>query len=194
MRRVSLRDNTQRFVHVVAHRDQVEVRTVDVPHARGRFPQPAQQTTPIRRPHEDDRELVDLVCLDEHQSLEQLVHRPETTRQDDEGLGVLHEHRLADEEVPEVDPEIDPVVESLLEGQLDAQPHGEPIGLDRTPVHRLHEAGAAAGDHSPPVAGQALTQPAAQLIMRVLGWRAGRAEDRDRPPEFGEQPEALHKL
>jgi hypothetical protein len=72
--------------------------------------------------HEDHRELVDLAGLHEGQRLEQLVHRPEAAGADDERLRVLDEHRLAGEEVAELDAEVDPLVQALLEGQLDPEP------------------------------------------------------------------------
>ena len=53
--------------------------------------------------------------------LEQLVQGAEAAGQHDEPLGVLDEHGLAGEEVPEVDAEVDPLVHALLEGQLDAR-------------------------------------------------------------------------
>jgi hypothetical protein len=59
------------------------------------------------------------VRLNQTQGLEELVHRAEASREDHEGFGVLHEHHLAHEEVPEVDRDIDVFVATLLEGQLD---------------------------------------------------------------------------
>ena len=57
-------------------------------------------------PAQDHREVVDLAGLDERQRLEQLVERAEPAGKDDEALRVLHEHRLAHEEVAEVQREV----------------------------------------------------------------------------------------
>ena len=56
--------------------------------------------------------LVTLRGLHQSQRLEQLVERAEPAGQADERLRVLHEHRLAREEVAEVDAEVDPLVEA----------------------------------------------------------------------------------
>ena len=68
------------------------------------------------RPDEDDREVADLAGLDEGQRLEQLVERAEAAGQDHERVGVLHEHRLAGEEVAELDAEVDVRVEPTARG------------------------------------------------------------------------------
>ena len=68
---------------------------------------PVEQARPVRRADQHDREVADLAGLDERERLEQLVERPEPAGQDDEAVGVLHEHRLAREEVAELDPEVD---------------------------------------------------------------------------------------
>jgi hypothetical protein len=88
----------------------------------------------------------DLAGLDQRQRLEQLVHRPEAARQDDERAGVLHEHRLAGEEVPELDAEIDVRVDRLLVGQLDVAADREPAAFLAAAVRGLHDPGTAAGD------------------------------------------------
>ena len=92
---------------------------------------PVDEALPVVAADEHDREADDLVRLHQGQRLEQLVERAEAARQHHEALGVLHEHRLAREEVPEVDAEVDVVVHALLERQLDAEPDGQPAGLQR---------------------------------------------------------------
>ena len=87
------------------------------------------QTLPVLDADQDDRKARYLAGLDQGQGLEELVQRAESAGQDDEGLGVLDEHGLAGEEIPEVDAEIDPVVQPLLERQLDSEADGEPPGL-----------------------------------------------------------------
>ena len=59
---------------------------------------------------------------------------------------VLHEHRLAGEEVAELDAEVDVGVERLLVRQLDVAADREPAALLAAAVGRLHRARAAAGD------------------------------------------------
>ncbi len=60
---------------------------------------------------EDDREPGHLAGLHEGERLERLIQRAEAAGHDHERLRVLDEHRLAGEEVPEVDADVDPVVE-----------------------------------------------------------------------------------
>ena len=93
-----------------------------LPEPRQGAAQPVDEAGPVGGAEQNDREAGDLAGLHQGERLEQLVQRPETAGQADERLGVLHEHRLAREEVPEVDPQIHPLVEPLLERQLDAEP------------------------------------------------------------------------
>ena len=78
-----------------------------MPRSSTELDDPVQQPLPVRAADEDDREADHLVRLDEGQRLEELVERAEPAGQHDEPLGVLHEHRLAGEEVPEVHAEVD---------------------------------------------------------------------------------------
>src|SRR4029077_20987521 len=80
------------------------------------------------------------------QRLEELVERAEAAGEDAEGLRVLHEHRLAHEEVAELYYERDVLVEPLLEGQLDVAPDRYAPAIARPAVRRLHDPWAAAGD------------------------------------------------
>ena len=98
--------------------------------------------------------------------------------------GVLDEHRLADEEVPEVDADVDPVVEALLERQLDAEPDGQPAGLGGALVRRLHHARAAAGDHRVPGPGQRRAEPFGQRRTRGCPACCGPSRRRS-PPAAG---------
>ena len=100
-----------------------------------------QSSSPAQyRPDQHDREVADLAGLDEREGLEQLVHRPEAAGQDDEPVGVLHEHDLAGEEVAELDAEVDVRVERLLVWQLDVAADRQAAALATAPVGRLHRA------------------------------------------------------
>ena len=157
-------------------------------------PQPVQQPRPVARPEQHHRERGHLAGLHQGQGLEQLVQGAEAARHHHEALGVLHEHRLAGEEVAEVDAEVDVRVEAGLERQLDAQADRGAARLGRAPVGRLHHAGTAAGDHRQP----GVDQPAAELpgrgVDRAVGLGPGRAEDADRRAQLGQGAEAVDEL
>src|SRR5205814_9136052 len=104
----------------------------------------------------------------QRERLEQLVHRAVPTAQYHERLRVLDEHRLAREEVPEVDAHVDPLVDALLERQLDAQPHGEPAGLGAALVRGLHDARPAAGDDRVPGPRERRPEPPGQLALPAV--------------------------
>ena len=65
--------------------------------------------------------MLDLARLDQRQRLEELVHRPEAAREDDEALGCLHEHRLARVEVLERQRDVAVRIAGLLVRQLDVE-------------------------------------------------------------------------
>ena len=143
--------------------------------------QPVDQALPVRRADQHHRERRDLAGLRQGQRLEHLVEGAEAAGEHDEALGVLHEHRLAGEEVAEVDAEVDPLVEAGLEGQLDAEADATRRRPREAP---LLAASIAPGP--PPVitANPASTSAAAELLAlgveRVVGLGAGGAEDPDR--------------
>ena len=120
--------------------------------------------------------------------------RAEAAGQHDEALRVLHEHRLAGEEVAEVDADVDPLVHALLEGQLDAEPDRHPAGLAGAAVRGLHRTRAATGDDR--IAGRD-EQPADLHGQGVLGLgllHPGRPEHADGRAELGQRAEALDEL
>ena len=120
--------------------------------------------------------------LHQGQRLEQLVEGAEAAGQHDEALGVLHEHRLAGEEVAEVDADVDPLVEPGLEGQLDAEPDADAAGLAGALVGRLHRARAAAGDDREAGLDQRAGRPARPAAyVGCVGRGARRAEDARSP-------------
>ena len=120
--------------------------------------------------------------------------RAEPARQDHEGLRVLDEHRLADEEVAEVHAEVDPRVQVLLERQLDAEADRQAARLLAAPVHRLHRARTTAGDDRPSGSGQRRPDPLRHLVVRRIDCGTGRSEDGDGPRHLGEQAEAFDEL
>ena len=91
--------------------------------------------------------MLDRRRLDQRQSLEQLIERPEPARADHERAGVPDEHHLAGEEVPEAQPDVEVVVEPLLAGKLDVASHRQRARVARAAIGRLHQAAATAGDH-----------------------------------------------
>src|SRR5690606_13460031 len=155
---------------------------------------PLEEPAPVLGADEDDGEGPDLARLDEGEGLPQLVHRAEAAGQHDEAEGVLDEHRLAGEEVPEVDAEVDPLVHALLEGQLDAEPDGHAARLAGALVRRLHDTGTTAGDDGVARLDEPSADLLAQGVLVGVGLAAGGAEDADRRPELGQRPEALDEL
>src|SRR6266496_4117908 len=95
-----LDDVADRLVNVVGDGEHVQVGGRDLAVLEHRVAHPVDQPTPVRR-------------------TEQFVQRAESARHYDEPLRVLHEHRLAGEEVAEVHADVDPLVQAVLEGQLD---------------------------------------------------------------------------
>jgi hypothetical protein len=183
-----------RLVDVVGELELVDVALLDrAPLERG-VAQPAEQPGPVRRAEEHDRERRDLPRLREGERLEELVQRAEATGQHDEALAVLDEHRLAGEEVAEVDPDVGPLVEPRLEGQLDAQPDADAAGLAGALVGGLHRARAAAGDHREPGLDQSPADRLRLVVRLVAGVGARRPEHGDRRPELGQRPEPLDEL
>src|SRR6266581_4544995 len=86
---------------------QVEILGGDLALPRDAVAQPPGEPLPVLQAEQDDREVFHLARLDQRERFEQLVHRAVTTRKHDEGGRILHEHRLADEEVAEVDGALD---------------------------------------------------------------------------------------
>src|SRR5690606_25355598 len=114
------------------------------------------------------------------------VQRPEAAGEDHEALGVLHEHRLADEEVPEVERDVDEVVALLLERELDVAADGERPRETRPPVRGLHDAGTAPGDDREARLPEEPRGLHADLVLDIAGPDARGAEDRYRVPDLPE--------
>src|SRR5206468_5358419 len=115
---------------------------------------PVKETTPVRRPEQNDREVLDLAGLSKRQRLEELVESAEAAGEDHEASRVLHEHVLAYEEVAELDAEVDVLVQRLLVRQLDVAAHGQPAHLVASAVDGLHDPGPATGDDGEAAIGQ----------------------------------------
>src|SRR4051794_23127025 len=103
------------LVDVIGQVKQLEVARPDLAFGQHGAAYPVQQATPVRPTQQDDREPGHLARLHQGQRLEHLVQGAEAARQHTERLSVLDEHRLAGEEVPEVDADLDPLVHALLE-------------------------------------------------------------------------------
>ena len=107
---------------------------------------PVDHARPVLGAHQDHREVLHLLRLDQGERLEQLVERPVAARKDHERVGVLHEHDLAREEVAELDAEIDVRVEPLLHRQLDVAADRQATAFLGATVGGRHDPRAAAGD------------------------------------------------
>ena len=94
-------------LHAVGQLGLSKVLRAEHPLGEGMRADPVDQPRPELGALEDDRVVDRLAGLDQRQGLEELVKGPEAAREDDEGLGVAHEHQLPREEVVELDAEID---------------------------------------------------------------------------------------
>src|SRR5215211_4750115 len=179
---------------VVGHRQELDVPRRDLPLPEQPLAHPVDQAAPVVTSDQHDREVEHLARLDQRERLEQLVERPEPTRQHHEAARVAHEHDLAREEVVEGQPELDVGVHALLEGQLDLEPDRERVPLERAAVGCLHRPRAAARDDRE----AGLPHPPGGLaregVLGVALQRAGRAEDRHRGAHVRQSVEAHLQL
>ena len=136
----------------------------------------------------------DFSGLDQRQCLEQLIHGAEAAREDDEGFRVLDEHRLAHEEVVELDAEVDELVEALLERQLDVETDRQTATFTGAHVGRFHYARAAASDDGEAPPGELGRQRARGIVHRVGRTNARRTEERYSRTQGGQRIEARHEL
>ncbi len=125
------------------------------------------------------RELIDLSRLNERNSLEELVESSESTRKNDERHRILDEHRLADEEVTEVDKCIDVRIRALLERQLDVASDRSASTDLRTLVPCLHDPGTCAGDDRESRFREEPRDFLRSLVLRIFRRCARRPEYRD---------------
>ena len=103
---------------------------------------------------------------------------PKPPGKDDERVRVFDEHRLPHEEVAEVDERIDVRIGALLERQLDVAADRAAAAELRALVRRFHDARAGAGDDREAGLGEQSRDFLRGLILRIVGMRARRAEDR----------------
>src|SRR5687768_4072916 len=107
---------------------------------------PVDEATPIFGAEEHDWKIGNLLRLDERERSVELIERTEASRESDERLRVLDEHRFANEEVAKLQCLVDPLIDVLLEGQFDVAPDGDCASLLGSFVRRFHDAGTSAGD------------------------------------------------
>src|SRR5260370_5465835 len=135
-----------------------------------------------------------LAGLDQGERLEQLVHRAVAAGEDNERGRVLHEHRLADEEVAEVNRPLHVGVEALLERQLNVAADREAVALLAAAVRRLHDPGAATGDDREAFLGELAGRLDGLLVAGLVGLGARRAEDGDGAVDVRQRVEPLDEL
>src|SRR6187549_1876443 len=188
------RDCLACLIDVARDRHEPQILGGDLLLVEGLLADPLHHPLPVLATVEHDREVLDLAGLDQGQRLEQLVEGPEATREDDEGLCVLHEHHLPHEEVAELHAEVDVLVQPLLEGQLDVAADGDAARLLRAAVGGLHHSGAATGDDREALLGERGGQPARRPVVAVPASDARRPKDADGRPNVREGVEALDEL
>ena len=138
-----------------------------------------EQLAPVVGVVEHDREVENLVGLDERQRFEQLVERPEAAREDDEPLGGLHEADLARVEVVEGQADVEVRVLVLLVREVDVEADREAAALLGSAVRGLHHTRAAAGDHGPARLREESPRGARGFVRGMPLVHARRAEERD---------------
>ena len=132
--------------------------------------------------------------LHQREHLEHLVERTEAAGKHDGARAVFDEHGLAHKEVAEVHAQIHVFIEPLLVRKLNTQTNRLAVDARRSPVGRLHDAGAAAGDNRHAALSDLAADGARRLVDRVRLGRAGAAEDGHRGAELGKRAEAVDKL
>ena len=112
-----------RFINIVGQMEQVKVLAPDgLEPLKHRLSHPIQQSSPKIATNKNNRKRHHLQRLNQRETLEELVHRAKTTREDDKPLGVFHKHHFANEEVPKVQLDVLVGVGHLLQRQRDVQP------------------------------------------------------------------------
>lgn len=96
-------DDVDHFLWLVDDQESVGVFWGDRARLQHSIPEEVDHRGPEFTSHQDDRKINDLPSLDERRDLEELIEGSETARHDYEGIGVLDQHHLADEEVVEGD-------------------------------------------------------------------------------------------
>src|SRR6266545_1709996 len=178
----------------VGHQEVVQVRGLERALLEQRAAKKIEERLPELGAHQHDGEVADLAGLDERRGLADLIERPEPAGQGDEGVGVLHEHDLADVEVAERHPPVEVRVRLLLLRQLDVAADGPPARLPGAAVGALHDARAAARHHREAVARQARADLPRHLVVPVLVRHAGRAKHGDAGPDEMQRAEAADEL
>ena len=152
---------------------------------------PLHQILPVARSIEQDGHGADFLGLNEGQHLKQLVEGAEAAGKDDEGPGVLHQHHLADEEVPEGERDVLVRIGCALERKLDVGRDGNGTGFLRTPVGGLHDARSAARDDGEALFAEPVRDLVSSHAVGVVLREPGRAEERDggtKARQFSEAP------
>ena len=128
----------------------------------------------------DQRDDVGLAGLHEGEGLERFVHGAEASREEGDGIGVLHEVQLTGEEVFESEKlgvPADGFVGFLLEGQLDVQ--GKAVFAPGTGLGGAHNAIPAAGDDHVARLLHQFSKKVGGFPGGGVGRGPGRAEDGD---------------
>ena len=120
---------------------------------------------------------LDFLRLDQLGRLEELVHRADAARHDDEGVGVLDEHDLAHVEVAEGHPAVQIRVDLLFLGENDVASDGKTAGLFRAAVGRLHDAGSSAGHDSEADLRQLPSHRSRERVVGMIFLEPRRPED-----------------
>src|SRR5579884_1885415 len=86
---VGFQDDLANFLWTIGETQQTGIFGQNLFRGQHEVTNPVDETGPVRRIIENDREMVHLLCLDERQCLEQFIHRAKAAGEDDEGLAYL---------------------------------------------------------------------------------------------------------
>ncbi len=138
-----------------------------------------QERSPELRTHQHDRKVAHLAGLDECECLEEFIDRAESARHHHEGVGVLHKHDLAHEEVREVDADVEIRIRHLLVREFDVAADGVAAGFLGAAVGRLHHPRPAAGHDREADPAEGRSHDTGEFVFGVAFADPGRAEHRD---------------
>ena len=118
----------------------------DVASGNHRAADPVKETVPEGALVQNDGKRPDALGLREDERFGEFIDGAHAAGHDDVSERILHEHKLAQEEVAVIAADLYVLIAFLLVRELDVQADGRTSGFRSSLVARFHEAGAAAGD------------------------------------------------
>jgi hypothetical protein len=174
--------------------DEVEVGRFDGLTGNEPFTKKIEKRLPVVATHQDEREVINLACLDERSGLEDFIHCAISAREDDEAVGVFDEHDFAHEKVAEVDEFIEVWIWLLLHGEFDIAADGSSADVLCAAVGGFHDARSASGHDGEADFGKLSAHLTGKFVMRAGFVEARGAEDGHARPDEVQPAEAANEL